>query len=99
MMEEWLPSEMPSSRGYRRKPKICGLWTAKENNMSSNVYIENGYKNRSDYLESLADEYGVPLVVVSSLADMLGPNEDFDGLVSNLEDYYESGLLDVLAGV
>lgn len=52
----------------------------------SNVYTRNGYKNRFDYLDSLADEYGVSTELVYNLADMLGPNEDFDGLVNALED-------------
>ena len=49
----------------------------------SNVYIENGYKNRRDYLASLAENYGSK---VWALADILGPTEDFDGLVTTLED-------------
>jgi len=49
-------------------------------------YLDNGYDSRSDYLLSLADEYGVPMSVVFALADVLGPNEDFDGLVIALED-------------
>ena len=51
-----------------------------------NAYIENGYKDRDDYLQSLSDEYGVSIETVYSLADMLGESEDFDGLVSALED-------------
>lgn len=52
----------------------------------SNVYIENGYKNRADYLRSMSDEYCVPIETVHVLATTLGPNEDFDGLVSALQD-------------
>lgn len=55
--------------------------------MSSNIYQENGYKNRKDYLKSVADEYGIDLEIVYSLASVLGPNEDFDGLISELEDF------------
>jgi hypothetical protein len=51
-----------------------------------NVYQENGYENREEYLKSLSEEYGVNEDIVFVLADMLGPNEDFDGLVSELED-------------
>jgi hypothetical protein len=51
-----------------------------------NIYTEQGYKSRTDYLKSLSEEYGVPLDVVHSLAGLLGPNEDFDGLISALED-------------
>lgn len=50
------------------------------------IYQQNGYKDRDDYLTCLAEDYGVPIEDVYSLADMLGENEDFDGLVSALED-------------
>ena len=50
------------------------------------IYTENGYKNRKDYLRSLADEYGVPCEAVFALASILGPDEDFDGLVTSLDD-------------
>jgi len=50
------------------------------------IYEQNGYKDREDYLNSLADEYGVGIYTISCLAEILGPNEDFDGLVSALED-------------
>lgn len=52
-----------------------------------NIYQENGYNSRDDYLECLADDFGVDLDAVKALADLLGPDEDFDGLVSTLEDY------------
>jgi len=58
-----------------------------ENSMS--VYTDNGYDNRKDYLKSLADEYGLNTVDVFVLADVLGPNEDFDGLVTTLQDYVD----------
>jgi hypothetical protein len=45
----------------------------------------NGYESREDYLQCMADEYGVPLEVVMTMADiMLG--EEFDGLIVALED-------------
>ncbi len=50
------------------------------------VYTDNGYKDRSDYLSSLAD--GVSnSEAVYAIADILGENEDFDGLVSAMEDF------------
>ena len=52
-----------------------------------NVYKENGYESREEYLECLADDYGIDLDTVSMLADLLGPNEDFDGLVNEVQDY------------
>lgn len=54
-----------------------------------NIYQENGYKNRKDYLESLAEDYNISFLTVVSLADILGPTEDFDGLITALEDIEE----------
>ena len=54
-----------------------------------NVYTINGYKNRKDYLENLALDMGIEMDIVFSLASLLGSIEDFDGLVSSLEDYSE----------
>ena len=50
------------------------------------IYTDNGYTNRRDYLNSLAEDYGIDLNTVLVLANMLGPSEDFDGLVTALED-------------
>lgn len=54
--------------------------------MDENIYQENGYADRDDYLSCLSKDYGVSIEDVYSLAEMLGENEDFDGLVSALED-------------
>ena len=54
--------------------------------MDKNIYQENGYADRDDYLTCLSEDYGVSIEDVFSLAEMLGENEDFDGLVSALED-------------
>lgn len=50
------------------------------------VYQENGYENRKEYLESMSDWYGIDKETVFELAFLLGSNEDFDGLVTSLED-------------
>lgn len=50
------------------------------------IYKENSYEDRSDYLECLAEDYDVDVTVVHALADLLGCNEDFDGLVVALQD-------------
>lgn len=52
-----------------------------------NEYQRMGFANRRAYLINLADQYGLPRSEVFMMADMLGPNEDFDGLVTELEDY------------
>ena len=54
-----------------------------------NAYTLNGYESRKDYLEQLADEYDCPIETVHALADVLGEDEDFDGLVSAMRDYEE----------
>lgn len=51
-----------------------------------NVYERKGYATRNDYLAALAEDYDVPLSKVRLLADFLGPNEDFDGLVVHVEE-------------
>ena len=48
-----------------------------------NIYQQNGYENRQEYLDYLADEYGD---MVYEIADLLGETEGFDGLVTTLED-------------
>jgi hypothetical protein len=54
------------------------------------VYTENGYKDRRDYFENLAANFGIDVADVETVADALGPNEDFDGLVTSLIDYCDS---------
>jgi hypothetical protein len=51
------------------------------------IYQENGFESRKEYLLDLADNMGLDPSIVFALADMLGSNEDFDGLVTSLEDY------------
>ena len=54
--------------------------------MDKNIYQQNEYTDRDDYLTCLSEDYGVSIEDVYSLADMLGENEDFDGLICALED-------------
>ena len=53
-------------------------------------YTDNGYKNRKDYLNSLAEDFEIDRETVYMMADFLGESEDFDGLRTSLEDYSES---------
>ena len=52
------------------------------------IYQENGYESRVDYLQCLAEDFGIDQSVVFELAALLGTSEDFVGLVDMLEDYY-----------
>ena len=54
-----------------------------------NVYVENGFKNRTEYLENLADDFGTDTGTVFMLAEFLGQSEDLDGLITSLEDYLQ----------
>jgi len=51
------------------------------------VYTDNGYANRRDYLDSLAEDFEIDRDTVYMIADLLGQTEDFDGLVTSLEDF------------
>lgn len=55
-------------------------------NQISNTYTDNGYKDRAEYLSAISEDYAVDIETVQCLADLLGENEDFDGLISALED-------------
>ncbi len=52
-------------------------------------YKEQGYDNREEYLKSLSDQYGIDINTVFYLAEILGENEDFDGLVTQLDDMHQ----------
>lgn len=52
------------------------------------IYTDNGFKDREDYLDSLREEYGG---LVDVLIGILPESEDFDGLVTELEDAMDSG--------
>lgn len=49
-------------------------------------------EERREYLRALAEEYGVPRPIVFALAEALGPSEDHDGLIAELEDIACFGL-------
>ena len=59
------------------------------NDLRTDDYKTNGFKDRMEYLESLADEYCTDIDTVLFMAEILGPSEDFDGLVTSLQDEYE----------
>lgn len=52
-----------------------------------NPYIENGYRSREQYFESLSEEYNVSLEVIIEMAEFMGQSEDFDGLVNMIKDF------------
>lgn len=58
-------------------------------NTKLNIYQEHGFNSREDYLKDLAEDYDVDYDTVKFIADLYGPGEDFDGLITSLEDYQE----------
>ena len=50
------------------------------------IYTDEGYESRRQYLDSLADDFGLDKSTVYALAGILGASEDFDGLVTACED-------------
>ncbi len=53
---------------------------------NDNIYQELAdCDNRDEYLDGLADEYGISRQIVAALADLLGEEEDFDGLIEALK--------------
>lgn len=59
-----------------------------------NKYAELGYNSRKEYLDSLAEDYGVDEEAVYALAEVLGEDEDFDGLLAELSDLEWLGMFD-----
>ena len=53
-------------------------------------YVQRGYADRDDYLQGMAQEMDVPLGTVRQIAEVLGDNEDFDGLVGELEQWLDA---------
>ncbi len=47
----------------------------------------NGFDDREQYLESIADPYDVSIDLAYAVTDILGPDEDFDGLVAAIGDF------------
>lgn len=44
-------------------------------------------KEREEYLTQLSEEYGIGFFEISAIAEILGENEDHDGLIMAIEDY------------
>lgn len=49
-------------------------------------YEADGFFDRFGYLRDLAEEHGLDFDEMIEVVDLLGPEEDFDGLVTTLED-------------
>jgi hypothetical protein len=49
-------------------------------------YCKNAKATRREYLHQLAEDYDIPYTKLRVVADILGPMEDFDGLISHLNN-------------
>ena len=56
----------------------------KERTILLDRYLEDGFNSRSEYIDYLKSEYGA--LQVNALLTVLPPSEDFDGLITELED-------------
>ena len=56
----------------------------KERTIPLDRYLEDGFSSRSEYINYLKSEYGA--LQVNALLSVLPPSEDFDGLITELED-------------
>lgn len=52
------------------------------------IYTENGFADRNAYLDNLREDYGE---LVDALITVLPASEDFDGLITALEDMEDEG--------
>jgi hypothetical protein len=52
-----------------------------------NIYQEFGFSDRNEYLSDIAEQNNLSMYEVCAISEMLGEREDFDGLVTTLEDY------------
>lgn len=59
---------------------------------SNAPYEDEGFKNRTEYLEYLSDEYQMPLTFINNLAKMIGREGDFDELIDAIEEAIEEAL-------
>lgn len=59
----------------------------RERTIDLDRYREDGCNSRVEYLEGLAENEGLELSDILELVDLMGPEEDFDGLVTSLEDH------------
>ena len=51
------------------------------------IYEDKGYEDRAEYLWSLTEDHNVSIETVHLYSDLMGPSEDFDGLVSSLAEH------------
>jgi len=66
---------------------LTSILRVREVNEDLDIYQRNGYDSRDKYLAELSGNYGIDYEDVLIIANLFGESEDFDGLISSLEDY------------
>lgn len=78
-----MPQALTSPEGI---PLVTVLRLNAERTIDLERYEVDGAFDRYGYIRDLADNHGADLARVIEIADLLGPEEDFDGLVTTIED-------------
>lgn len=78
--------DIPSRLAIRGIPLATIERLNAERTIPLDRYRADGAIDRFGYLENLAADHGVDFETILTLTDVLGPEEDFDGLVTTLED-------------
>ncbi len=54
----------------------------------TSLYQQHGFDNRKHYIKCLREDFGAELV--DAMLEIMPPSEDFDGLITELEDNFDS---------
>ncbi len=65
-----------------------------ERTISLKRYEADGYFDRFGYLKGLCEENGISWDTMMAVLAFMPPTEDFDGLVTTLEDFSAMGMID-----
>lgn len=65
-----------------------------ERTISLSRYQEDGHIDRYGYLRSLVEEHAISWDTMLAVLAFMPPTEDFDGLVTTLEDFSAMGMID-----
>jgi hypothetical protein len=83
---------MPDKLTVHGVPLTTVLRLNKERTIPLERYEEDGHIDRFGYLYALAKEHGMDFATLLAVLDYMPPSEDFDGLVTTVEDFAMLGL-------
>lgn len=89
---KWIARNVPKWSYGHMALATLGLSDEERLEMEESVrYERHGYIDRRAYLYGLSEDYGIPIERVEALAELLGPTEDFDGLLTMLAEMEDEG--------